>query len=233
MARKKTPTPVYLVENAVPALRKAIRAVALAVGNDTVPLWKTLIEVQWNTPMGIMVTATDSHRLHTATVQIVDGCSVQTSAAPAVAHYTPKSLLGLFGRGESRLSVDSQGTVTVETDGATVSASRVFSEGLPPWNQIIPTYRDATSLVVGVSPKYLGDAAEGAALVLGSVMGCKFTKGRDLDPITVSAERDGNIFLAIVMPMRVSEHDEGRTPATLERIRENWGKVVAPPVAAE
>jgi hypothetical protein len=163
MARKKnTPAPLVMVENALPALRRAVRAVAIAAGKDETRKSYLRVWVQWNTPIGVMITATDGHRLHTATVHVGSGCGFDLLSAPPVCCYSPKGLLLAVASGEGALHVDAMGTLKVTVEGVRTSAPNVRSEGLPVWNQVIPTYQRNETLVVGLSPRYLAEAAEAA-----------------------------------------------------------------------
>jgi hypothetical protein len=233
MARKKnTLAPLVMVENALPALRRAVRAVAIAGGKDETRKSFLCVEVQWNTPIGVMVTATDGYRLHTATVHVAPGCGFDLLAAPPVCRYSPKGLLLAVASGEGALHVDATGTLTVTVEGVTTSAPNVRSEALPVWNQCIPTYYGDQTLVVGLNPRYLAEAAEAAAIVSGKDVGCKFSKGDQHDPITVTVTREGHQFLAVLMPMRMESGDQNQRPVTLDSIRNAYGRT-AEPVAAE
>lgn len=235
MATKKNtaPAPVDYSQ----AFRNALRAVLLAASEDESRPHMTRVEIQWRTPMGVMLTCTDGHRLHVATVETPAGCSIDVSEAPAVGHYVPKALLSaLPTKGPAGIRVDKGGAVHVNRAGASVIVHREACDAFPPWNQLLSRFSEfERAATVGLNPSYLAEAAEASRLVVGSVGGCEFVTRGELDFVTLSTKRDGNTFLAIVMPMRI---DSGAGthyfPAEIGNIREASGRTVeAVPAAAE
>ena len=218
----------------IETIRNGLRAAMLASLDDGT--YCANVEIRWRTPMGVMMTCTNRHRLHVATIAAPGGGSIDISEAPAIAHYAPETLLAaLPAKGSALVRVDKNGTVHVDRGNGSAMVHRRACEEFPAWPTMGPKWLvEEPDRTVGISPAYLADAAKGVALMMGTTFaGCLVTRGR-LDPATLSAARDGNTFLALVMPMRI-DIPRDFIPAEVTEIFNTAGTVVnvPVPVAAE
>lgn len=200
-------------------LREALLAVKRTISKDeTRPhLAGAMIELG---EAGLTAVTTDGHRLSKYQAGWVSaqamgdnapawsglvGALIASGDVEAILRALPRAKRDLTGLFCHVAILETEATFRIargEQTGTTIVA-RIVDAKFPPYDQVIP-HIDASPFVgVGVSPRYLADAAAAAA-DMGADGGLMFRAAGPLDPMRVDCTSElGGALTVVIMPMRM------------------------------
>ncbi len=196
--------------------RFLLRAVLPAVSKDTTH--ESLCGIHLTVREGFVVaTATDGHRLHRASVQWVpfevEGGEIPPTGALLIPRAGAEAALKAVpapkrGQAPAIATFTAEG---FETDSASVRWTGLDARAFPDADRVIATtvYDDKHKPTpkLGVSPRYVVDAAEACALLDPTIAMIWHQPPTAFDPIRIEAEGYPNAekatVLAVIMPVRL------------------------------